>query len=82
LASEAVVMVRLAGAIVRVRFAVAVFAGEPESVTLKLRGEAVTGAVGVPLMRPVDALSAKPFGKVPDVNCHDKEPVPPVAARL
>src|ERR1035437_8045030 len=75
-------MVRVAGAIVSARFAVAVCAGEPESVTLKLRGDAVTGAVGVPLMRPVDAFSVMPVGKVPAVNCHVEVPVPPAAARL
>jgi|NGEPerStandDraft_6_1074524.scaffolds.fasta_scaffold167161_2 hypothetical protein len=75
-------MVRVAGAIVNARLAVKVCAEEPESVTLKLSGVAVTGAVGVPLMRPVDAFRARPFGKVPAVNCHVKAPVPPVAARL
>src|ERR1035441_10803845 len=75
-------MVRVAGAIVNARLAVEVCAEEPESVTLKLSGVAVTGAVGVPLMTPVDAFRARPFGKVPAVNCHVKAPVPPVAARL
>src|ERR1019366_5820479 len=75
-------MIRGAGAIVSVRFVVAVCAGEPESVTLKLSGVAVTEAVGVPLMRPVDTSSVRPVGKVPAVNCQVKAPVPPVAARL
>src|ERR1039457_4867599 len=65
-----------------VRSAVAVCAGDPESVTLKVSGVAVTGAVGMPLINPVDAFSAKPAGKDPAVNCQVKAPVPPVAARL
>jgi hypothetical protein len=41
------------GVIVNVRVAKAVCGGEPESVILKVRGVAATGAVGVPLMTPV-----------------------------
>src|ERR1017187_10179499 len=75
-------MVRVAGAIVNARLAVKVCAEEPESVTLKLSGVAVPGAVGGPPISPVEAFSAKPAGNVPAVNCHVKAPVPPVAARL
>src|SRR5260370_17708928 len=73
-------MVGVAGVRVRVRFAVAVSAGELESVTLKVSGVATTAAVGVPLMRPVVAFSDKPFGSVPAVNVHVKAPDPPLAA--
>ncbi len=62
-------MVSAGGAMVRVKFAVAVCAGEPESVTLKLSGVAVTWVVGVPLIKPVDAFSDNPAGSVPAVNC-------------
>ncbi len=79
--SDTVVMVSCAGTIVRVRLAVAVCAGEPESVTLKFSGVLVTGVVGVPLMTPVDAFNDKPAGKAPEVNCHVSAPVPPEAAR-
>ncbi len=75
-------MVRFAGVMVRVRFAVAVCAGELESVTLNVSGVAFTAAVGVPLMRPVEAFSDKPFGRVPAVNCHVKAPDPPVAVSV
>ena len=75
-------MVRVDGTMVRLRFTLALCAGEPESVTLKVSGVAFTAAVGVPLMRPVDAFNDKPFGKAPAVNCHVKAPVPPVAVRL
>ncbi len=44
--------------------------GEPESVTLKVSGVALTGAAGVPLISPVDTFNDNPEGKVPAVNCH------------
>ena len=69
-----------AGAMVRVRFTVAVCTGELESVTLKLNGVALIAVVGVPLIRPVDAVSERPAGNVPTVNCHVYGPVPPEAA--
>ena len=75
-------MVRVAGAIVSVRFTVAVCAEDPESVTLNVSGVAVTGVVGVPPISPVEAFSAKPAGNVPAVSCHVKAPVPPVAANV
>ena len=79
--SDAVVIVNWE-TMVRVRFAVAVCAGEPESVALKVNGVAFAVAVGVPLIRPDDAFRAKPAGKLPEVNCQLVEPVPPVAARV
>ena len=51
------------------RFAAAVTAGELESVTLKVSGVALVTALGVPLIHPVEALSERPDGKVPAVNC-------------
>jgi hypothetical protein len=79
--SDAVVMVNWA-AMVSVRFAVAVCAGDPESVALKVSGVAPAVAVGVPLIRPVDAFSVNPAGKVPEVNCQVTAPVPPVDASV
>ena len=64
------VIVNVAGAMVRVNAWLAVCTGEPESVTLKVSGVAVTGAAGVPLISPVDAFSDNPEGNVPAVNCH------------
>ena len=63
-------MTSTAGAMVRGRFAVAVCAGDPESVTLKVNAAAVTGEAGVPLMSPLDAFRVKPVGNVPAINCH------------
>ena len=68
-------------AIVRVKLALAVCAGDPESVTLKVSG-AATASVGVPLICPVAAFKLKPLGRVPDVNCQVYVPVPPVAMRV
>ncbi len=62
-------MVSGAGLMIRVKLALAVCAGELESVTLKPRA-AVTGTAGVPLISPLDALSVSPVGSVPAVNCH------------
>ena len=74
-------MVNSAGVMVSVKVAFAVCTGEPESVTLKPR-VAVIGTAGVPLIRPLDALSDRPVGSVPAVNCQVYAPVPPVAARV
>ena len=63
------------------KVAFAVCTGEPESVTLKPRVTLV-GTAGVPLIRPLDALSDRPEGNVPAVNCQVYAPVPPVAARV
>lgn len=68
LGNEVVVIVSCV-ATVRVRLAVAVCAGEPVSVTLKLRGVAVTPAVGVPSSCPVVPLRVIPAGSEPEVNC-------------
>ncbi len=50
LGSEVVLIVRVLGAMVRVRLVVAVCTGVLVSVTLKLNGVAFTAAVGVPLI--------------------------------
>ena len=39
-----------------------------ESVTLKVRDVLVTGVVGVPVMAPVEALSDRLVGSVPEVS--------------
>lgn len=52
---------------VSVKLTLADCAGEAESVTLKVRGVFVTGAVGVPLIRP-PGERCSPFGSVPDVR--------------
>ena len=52
----------------RVRFTDRVKAGLLESVTLKVSGVLVTGAVGVPVMAPVVAFRVKPIGRVPLVS--------------
>src|ERR1039457_7193101 len=82
LGRDVVVIVNVAGAMVRFKFTVAVCAQDPESVTLNVSGVAVTGVVGVPPISPVEAFSAKPAGNVPAVSCHVKAPVPPVAANV
>ena len=43
---------------------------------------AFAAAVGVPLIRPVDAFSVKPPGSVPEVSVHVYGVVPPVAASV
>ena len=60
--------VRLNDEIVSVKFTVCVCAGLLESLTLKVSGVALTGAVGVPLIAPVAAFSDSPAGNVPLVN--------------
>jgi hypothetical protein len=67
---------------VSARFAVAVCAGVPESVALKVSGVALAVAVGVPLIRPEDAFSVRPAGRVPEINCQVTAPVPPVDASV
>jgi len=81
-ASEDVVIVSGADATVKVKFAVAVCTGAPESVTLNPSGVALTTAVGVPLIRPDDAFRVRPPGSVPEVNCQVTAPVPPVDASV
>ena len=80
--SASVLMERDADATVKVRFAVAVCTGGPESVTLKLNGVAFAGAVGIPLITPVDVFSVNPAGNLPEVNCQVVEPVAPIAVRV
>src|SRR4051812_36593948 len=57
------------GARVRGRLAVAVCCGDPEWATLKVSGVAVTAAVGVPPIVPVDAFRVSPAGNTPAVSC-------------
>ena len=54
------------------RFALAVFAGDSESVTVTVKLMVPTcGPVGVPVIAPVDALSESPEGKLPVVIAHE-----------
>ena len=53
------------GVVVMVSDAVALCAGLPESVTLKVSDAPDTAAVGVPVIAPVEAFSDKPEGRVP-----------------
>ena len=46
--------------------------GSRESVTLNVSGVEAIGVVGVPLIKPVDALRVNPAGNVPEVNCQVK----------
>jgi hypothetical protein len=68
LGRDLVVIDREAGVTLRVRFTDRVKAGLLESVTLKVSGVLVTGAVGVPVMAPVVAFRVKPIGRVPLVS--------------
>ena len=43
---------------------------------------ALAAAVGVPLIRPVDAFNARPLGSVPEVSDHVYGVVPPVAVSV
>ena len=70
------------GAIVRLRIAVAVSAGEVESVTLKVNDTALVIALGVPLMSPLEGLSERPSGRLPETNCQLYGPVPPEAVSV
>lgn len=55
--------------------------GVVESVTLNVSEVPVVGAVGVPLIMPVDEFSVKPAGRVPEVRDHLYGAVPPLTAR-
>jgi len=77
-----VVIIRVAGVIVNVRLTLAVCVGVLESVTLNVNGVAVTATEGVPPIRPEEAFSVKPAGSVPEVNCHVRGAVPPLAASV
>jgi hypothetical protein len=74
-------MTSVPGAIVRVRLTVALCAGEPESVTLKVSAVFVTATAGVPLINP-EAFSESPAGRVPAVCVQVSPGVPPVAASV
>jgi len=69
--------------IVMLRFALAVFVGFSESVTVtvKLIGP-VCGPVGDPIITPLEALSVRPAGKLPAVTAHVYGVIPPVAASV
>ena len=72
----------VAGAIVRVRLALAVCEGELESMTLNTRAMLLAAAVGVPLITPVAEFNVNPFGSVPEVIDHVRGAVPPVAVSV
>ena len=63
---------------VMLRFAVALCAGELESVTLTVNEE-VPAVVGVPLICP-EPLSVKPAGREPEVSDQLYGVLPPLAA--
>jgi hypothetical protein len=67
---------------VKVGLTVAACAGVPESVALKVNGVALAVAVGVPLIRPDDAVRVRPAGSVPEVNCQVTAPLPPADASV
>src|SRR5258708_37633279 len=75
-------MVNGAVRIGRVRSTVTEGAGTPESVTLKVRGVAVIGLVGVPLMMPVAGSKVRPAGNVPAVTCQLVVGTPSVETRV
>jgi hypothetical protein len=58
------------------------WAGFPESLTLKVSGVWLAAAVGVPVMAPLDAFRESPVGKVPLVRVQESGVVPPVAASV
>src|SRR5207249_4318946 len=68
--------------IVSVRLTLAVWLGVLESVTRKVRGVWSAGAVGVPLICPVDALRPRPLGSVPDIRVNVYGCDPPAAASV
>jgi hypothetical protein len=68
--------------IVRLRFATAARAGEPESTTLKESGVAFAAAVGVPRISPVELTSDNPAGNAPLVRVQVSGGVPPTATSL
>src|ERR1035438_5958785 len=79
--NDVVVIVNCA-VIVRVRFTIALCAGEPASVALNVSGVPVTAMAGVPLIAPVEAFSVNPVGSVPRISCQLHAPVPPVLASV
>ena len=78
-------MVTLSGGalIEMLRFAFAVLAGFSESVTVTVKLLVPTcGPVGVPVIAPVAALSARPAGKLPVVTAHVYGEAPPAACSV
>ena len=59
-----------AGAMVMLRFAVAVTTGVAESFTCTVKDDVVAVVKGVPAIAPVVELSVRPAGKVPVVTDH------------
>ena len=72
-------VVALAAFTVKLNVADCVCAGLLESVTLNVSEVAVTAAVGVPVIAPVDGFSVSPDGSVPLVSDQLYGVVPPVA---
>lgn len=70
LGSDVVVMVK-AEAMVSVRLTGLLSAGVLESVTVNVRGVALAVAAGVPLIAPVDGVSTRLAGSVPEVRTHE-----------
>jgi len=82
--SDVVVIASVAGAIVSVRFAVAVSTGLLVSVTVNFNAVALTAVVGVPvivIVAVVEGLRVSPAGSVP-LNAHVYGAVPPVAVNV
>jgi hypothetical protein len=73
-----------AGALIEMlRFALAVLTGFSESVTVAVKLIVPTcGPVGVPVIAPVAAFSARPAGRLPVVIAHEYGVVPPVACKV
>jgi hypothetical protein len=66
----------------RVKPAVAVCCGEPESVTWNPRRDPGNSLVGVPLITPVDGSSVAHAGSLPRLTLHVRAPVPPIAVSV
>jgi hypothetical protein len=82
LGKDVVVMTSVGAAIVSESETVLLWTGLLESLTLKVSGVALTAAVGVPLMAPVEVFSDSPAGNVPLVSDQLYGVAPPVAFRL
>jgi hypothetical protein len=63
-----VVITSVGAAIVSESETVLLWTGVPESITLNVSGVALTAAVGVPLIAPVEAFRDRPAGNVPLVS--------------
>src|SRR5260370_9366528 len=66
---EVVVMTNVAGWMVKVKFRLAVWTGEPESATLNVSETLATGVLGVPPFRPLSPFKLHPAGRGPECNC-------------